>query len=58
MKNFAEFADPLMALTRKGVPFMWGSDQQKAFDEFCYDRVLVHMQKNVELCNFKQTLTL
>ena len=32
VKNFAELADPLMALTRKGVPFMWGSDQQKAFD--------------------------
>ena len=32
MKNFAELADPLVALTRKGVPFMWGSDQQKAFD--------------------------
>ena len=32
VKNFAELADPLVALTRKGVPFMWGSDQQKAFD--------------------------
>ena len=32
VKNFAELADPLVALTRKGVPFMWGSDQQKSFD--------------------------
>ena len=32
MKNFAELADPLVALTRKGVPFMWGSEQQTAFD--------------------------
>ena len=32
MKNFAELADPLVALTRKGVPFVWGSEQQTAFD--------------------------
>ena len=32
MKNFAELADPLVSLTRKGVPFVWGSDQQRAFD--------------------------
>ena len=29
---FAELADPLEALTHKGVPFMWGDEQQKAFD--------------------------
>ena len=32
VKNFAEVADPLVALTRKGVPFVWGSEQQRAFD--------------------------
>ena len=32
MKNFAELADPLVSLTRKGVPFVWGSEQQMAFD--------------------------
>ena len=32
VKNFAELADPLVALTRKGVPFVWGSEQQTAFD--------------------------
>ena len=32
VKNFAELADPLVALTWKGVPFMWGSEQQTAFD--------------------------
>ena len=32
VKNFAELADPLVALTRKGVPFMWGDEQQTAFD--------------------------
>ena len=32
VKNFAELADPLVALTRKGVPFVWGSEQQRAFD--------------------------
>ena len=32
VRNFAELADPLVALTRKGVPFVWGSEQQKAFD--------------------------
>ena len=32
VKIFAELADPLVALTRKGVPFMWGDEQQTAFD--------------------------
>ena len=31
VRNFAELADPLVALTRKGVPFVWGGEQQ-AFD--------------------------
>ena len=26
VKNFAELADPLVALTRKGVPFVWGRE--------------------------------
>ena len=32
VKNFAELADPLVALTRKGVPFVWADEQQTAFD--------------------------
>ena len=32
VKKIAELADPLVLLTRKGVPFVWGSDQQRAFD--------------------------
>ena len=32
VKNFAEIADPLVALTRKGVPFVWADEQQTAFD--------------------------
>ena len=32
VKNFAELADPLVSLSRKGVPFVWGSKQQRAFD--------------------------
>ena len=32
VRNFAELADPLVALTRNGVPFVWGSEQQTAFD--------------------------
>ena len=32
VKDFAKLADPLVLLTRKGVPFVWGSDQQSAFD--------------------------
>ena len=32
VKNFAELADPLVSLTRKGVPFVWGIEQQRAFD--------------------------
>ena len=29
---FAEIADPLVALTRKGVPFVWADEQQTTFD--------------------------
>ena len=32
VKNFAELANPLVDLTRKGVPFVWGNGQQTAFD--------------------------
>ena len=32
VNNFPELADPLVTLTWKGVPFMWGSEQQTAFD--------------------------
>ena len=32
VKKIAELADPLVSLTRKGVPFVWGSEQQRAFD--------------------------
>ena len=28
VKDFAKLADPLVLLTRKGVPFVWGSEQQ------------------------------
>ena len=30
VNNFAEIADPLVALTRKGVPFVWADEQQTA----------------------------
>jgi len=33
IKNFAKIALPLHKLTRKNVPFVWGSDQQKSFDK-------------------------
>ena len=32
MKDFAELAEPLVALTRKGVPFVWTDRQQTAFE--------------------------
>ena len=32
VKDFAKLADPLVQLTRKGVPFVWGSDQQSSFN--------------------------
>ena len=32
VKDFAKLADPLVSLTRKGVPFVWGRDQQNSFD--------------------------
>ena len=32
MKDFAELAEPLVALTRKGAPFIWTDEQQTAFD--------------------------
>jgi len=33
IKDFAKIARPLHKLTRKNVPFLWGSDQQKSFDK-------------------------
>ena len=32
VKNFAELAEPLVVLTRKGAPFIWTDEQQTAFD--------------------------
>ena len=32
VKDFAKLADPLVSLTRKGAPFLWGRDQQDSFD--------------------------
>ena len=32
MKDFAELAEPLVALTRKGAPFVWTDRQQITFD--------------------------
>ena len=32
MKNFAELAEPLVALTQEGAPFVWTNEQQTAFD--------------------------
>ena len=32
MKDFAYLAEPLVALTRKGTPFVWTYHQQKAFE--------------------------
>ena len=31
-ENFAELAEPLVALTRKGAPFVWTDEPQTAFD--------------------------
>ena len=32
VKDFAELAEPLVALTRKGAPFVWTDQQQTAFN--------------------------
>ena len=32
VKNFADLAEPLVALTRKGAPFVWTDRQQAAFE--------------------------
>ena len=32
MKDFADLAEPLVALARKGAPFVWTDRQQKAFE--------------------------
>ena len=44
VNNFAELADPLVALTRKGVPFVWGSEQQTAFG----GRILVNNKEIID----------
>ena len=33
VKDFSTIAAPLNALTKKGVPFVWGAAQDNAFDE-------------------------
>ena len=33
IKDFAKIANPIHKLTRKNVPFIWGNDQQHAFDK-------------------------
>ncbi len=33
IKDFAKIANAIHKLTRKNVPFVWGKDQQKAFDK-------------------------
>ena len=42
VKDFAKLADPLVLLTRKGVPFVWGSDQQSSFDALKASTATVH----------------
>ena len=32
VKNFADLAEPLVGLTRKGAPFVWTDRQQVAFE--------------------------
>ena len=31
--NFATIAEPLRAISRQGVPFVWGSEQETSFQE-------------------------
>ena len=31
--NFAAIAEPLRAISRQGVPFVWGSEQEASFQE-------------------------
>ena len=31
--NFATIAEPLQAISRRGVPFVWGSEQEASFQE-------------------------
>ena len=33
IQNFSELAIPLNALTKKGVDFQWGPEEQRAFDQ-------------------------
>jgi hypothetical protein len=44
IKNFAEIAEPLYRLLRKNVEFIWGKDQQEAFE-----KLKVAMEKEVML---------
>ena len=44
--NYADKAEPLVRLTKKGTPFVWGPEQQEAFQglkqEMTSDRVMAH----------------
>ena len=37
LPSLQEKLSPIYFITRKGIPFHWGEEQQKAFDEIKYD---------------------
>jgi len=45
VENFAEIAQPLSQLTKKGIPFVWGSKQMQSFEKLkkvlCSNQVLI-----------------
>jgi hypothetical protein len=47
IKGYSQLACPLLDLTKKGTPWHWGNDQQKAFDDLksrmCQQLVLVNL---------------
>ncbi len=46
IKDFAKLAEPLRCLDQSGAPFVWGAEQQSAFEELkrrlCSELILVH----------------
>ena len=37
IKNFAKISSPLTDLLRKDVPFIWGQEQEKSFNDLKYE---------------------
>ena len=53
LPNLATITEPLHRLTKKGIPWSWGAEEQEAFqklkDLLCTDTILVHFNPTLQI---------